>query len=247
MKKLFATAASVLVLGLASSAMAQNKNTSISSQTGQGSQGHIEQIQGTAGTQNDSYLHQNGNYNYAKAMQSGSDDIVNDSEITQIGNGNYANVDQNGSGDNDLNYSSVVQQGHGNSATVKQGDIRNDNKSWIAQLGNNNIASVTQDGNAGSNTSYVNQFENNDHAVVVQGGDGAVNTSTITQDLDAGVTTAGNYAEVRQGERSNNESILAQYGDANAAYVTQGAGSTVTNYSNATQNGTSNYLNVKQH
>lgn len=247
MKNLFATVASILVLGLASSAMAQNKNTSNAFQTGIGNQGHIEQLQGALGTQNDSYLNQNGNYNYAKVKQGGTDDIVNDSDITQNGNGNYANVEQIGSGDNDLNYSSVNQQGNGNAAVVRQGDIRNDNKSWIAQYGNNNSANVTQDGNAGANTSYVNQFENNDSAVVVQGGDGALNTSTINQDLDAGITTAGNYAEVRQGGSSTNDSILGQYGDNNAAFVTQSSGSGVTNYSYANQNGTSNYVNVKQH
>jgi hypothetical protein len=198
MKKLFATAASVIALGFALPVMAQS-NTSTVNQIGSGQLADVEQI-GTAAT-NTSVVYQGLNVagssgNSADVFQTGTTAIANVSTVIQDGIDNEAVIGQSGDGNGgDTNSSLVTQNGEGNSANVTQGDLVTNNTSVVDQLGDDNDASVTQGGGEGGNLvnfSSIDQDGNGNSATVAQGGAGVVsNTSYITQD-------GGNTAIVNQ-------------------------------------------------
>jgi hypothetical protein len=269
MKNIFATAASVLVLGFAMPAMAQS-NTSNAYQTGTSNNVDVEQLGFVA--KNTSTIKQ-GQYNggsaenSARVLQKGKLGIKNDSTITQDGYRNTATALQGGENEFftrpvDMNDSIITQNGDRNQAVVKQGEIDTNNVSRVDQGGNDHIARVTQGGergdssdvtapnqqgdNRGPNQSYITQRGNGHEAYVEQGGAGAVNYSEIGQD-DGFVVGGNNWAKVEQGGSSDNESHLFQHGAYNTATVTQNSAFGVTNDSTLSQTGYGNGATINQH
>lgn len=199
MKNLFATAASVLVLGFTVPAMAQT-NTSTVNQQGLGQIADVDQI-GTAANNSSTILQGlNGGGsagNKVHVDQTGTVSIENISAVVQDGIDNDAKINQNGNGFiNDYNYSYAEQTGNDNKIEVIQGNVVTNNTSVIDQYGDNNKATVSQGGgNEGvnlTNYSNIDQDGNNNTATVDQGGAGVVsNTSYIAQ-------SGGNTANVNQ-------------------------------------------------
>jgi hypothetical protein len=198
MKKLFATAASVIALGFALPVMAQS-NTSTVGQIGSGQTANVDQIGASAN--NASVVYQGLNVggssgNTGTISQSGTTNIENYSTLIQDGQGNDATIAQAGDGnDGDFNNSVAAQNGVDNTVTVTQGDLITNNTSVIDQFGNENTASVTQGGGEGGNLvnfSSIDQDGDGNNATVTQGGAGVVsNTSYIAQN-------GGNTATVNQ-------------------------------------------------
>ena len=149
MKNLLATAASVLVLGLAAPAMAVDSNNSNVNQDGYGQTVEVEQI-GSRGAVNTSTIEQglgagDSYYNYAKVTQDGTRGLKNTSTIYQDGVSNISLVDQKGDGrGGDQNTSTIDQDGTGNFAKVTQSDTINNNYSYVKQNGSYNAATVNQ-------------------------------------------------------------------------------------------------------
>jgi hypothetical protein len=188
MKNLFATAASVFVLGFAMPAMAQSNNSTVN-QLGSAQTATVDQI-GTAAN-NDSVVWQGLNiggssYNDADIDQTGTVNIENFSKLFQDGYYNTGKVDQGGNGNGgDYNNSYAVQNGTLNELKVFQGDLATNNNSFIDQNGNNNKSTVKQGGGEGGNLvnlSTIDQDGYDNHATVEQGGANTVaNTSTVIQ------------------------------------------------------------------
>ena len=228
MKTLFATAASVFVLGFAMPAMAQS-STSTSYQSGTGGQtidvnqigggaanisnayqgyydpsSHDNEITvdqlGNGGTANTSTAFQDGSSHIAKASQNGVNGVNNTSTITQSGTDHYADVNQFGGGSGDSNGSTINQHGIHQSAEVIQADLFNDNVSLIDQYDKNNTARVEQGDLLGAPV----DFNNNNISTILQNGD-------------------GNDAQVYQGGASvtSNISGVTQYGTDNSAIINQ--------------------------
>lgn len=162
MKKLFATAASVLVLGLATPAMAQSSSSTID-QIGYSQDATVNQY--GAGANNISAIEQGkniagSNLNTVTTTQWGSNNIENYSTVKQDGVDNDASVIQSGDGWlNDYNWSLITQTGSENTASVSQSNLSLNNFSTIDQDGAKNLANVTQGGgiNVLNNTSIINQ------------------------------------------------------------------------------------------
>ena len=251
MKLRLATAASIIALTFASSAMAQS-NTSNVTQYGETNGATIEQI--GAGANNTSTVNQgvdnnDSALNTAEVDQDGTNVLKNDSIINQDGEGNSAVVSQGGSGVGiDYNDSFIDQNGNGNSANVTQGDLVLSNESTITQSGSQNTATVSQGGdegvNLGPNLSTVEQIGFSNDAIVTQGGLGAVNTSDVYQNGDG--IGGDNFASVDQGGSSINWSDIDQYGNLDSAMVIQNAGAGVINNSTVYQNGVGNMTTVNQ-
>ena len=252
MKNIFATAASILVLGLAMPAMAQSSSSTVN-QIGYYNGVSVNQI-GT-GAVNDSKIQQglinnNSAHNLADVQQNGYNIQTNKSEIGQDGIKNEAYVVQGGNGvGGDTNGSTIKQNGVKNVSSVTQANVEYDNKSGIVQNGIENLATVDQGnilGNNLNNKSDISQSGYSNEAHVYQGGGLSVNNSEIVQDDPLGFG-GNNYAEVTQKGSSDNESHLFQHGSANWAYVTQDSAPGVFNDSVVTQTGIGNGANVFQH
>ena len=202
MKNLFATAASVFVLGFAVPAMAQS-NVSTVNQLGSAQTATVDQI-GTAAN-NSSVVYQGlnvgGSYgNSADVDQAGTVNIENYSTLIQDGYTNTAKIDQSGNGNlGDYNNSYATQNGSLNDIKVLQGDLATNNDSYIYQNGDYNTADVKQGGGEGGNLvnlSVVDQDGYDNHATIEQGGTNTVaNTSYVTQQS---LGYPGNTATVNQ-------------------------------------------------
>jgi trimeric autotransporter adhesin len=256
MKNLFATAASIFVLGFAVPALAQSSTSKVD-QIGTNNGVTVDQIGITS--VNDSKIKQgldpanySSSYNRATVTQDGSNVLKNTSKIDQDGYDNHATATQGGNGSGgDTNDSVIDQGGASNYVTVTQGNAQEDNDSRVKQSGTANWATVDQGGPAEgisfNNISLIDQSGYGNEAHVHQGGGGAAdNFSKITQGDLYGLG-GDNYALVNQHGLSDNESTILQDGTLNGATIDQNSAINVSNISILTQLGWSNSATVKQH
>jgi Curlin associated repeat len=201
MKNIFATAASVLVLGFAMPVLAQSNLSDVQQIGVEGQTATVDQYGNLA--INSSGIYQGLYYgasagNKAEVKQAGTKAIANNSIIFQDGYDNVAKVDQSGDGkDGDSNSSYISQYGSDNKVEVLQGDLVTDNTSWVSQYGEDNKAKVKQGGGEGGNLvnySSIDQSGAGNRATVEQGGnlESIANTSFVTQ------SGSGNTATVNQ-------------------------------------------------
>lgn len=255
MKNIFATAASVFVLGLATPAMAQSSISRVD-QLGVSNGVTVDQLGATA--INDSTIKQGfdpshfpSELNTAKVIQDGFNVLKNISIIDQDGNENDASSTQGGNGAvGDTNRSKIDQAGDNNKAWVVQGNAQLDNDSIVLQTGVGNLATADQggtiEGNSNHNDSLITQSGNGNDARVHQGGgSSADNLSTITQQDSVGLG-GGNIALVNQHGSSNNTSNLFQDGSLNNATISQNTAVEISNISILTQLGLGNTATVNQ-
>ena len=206
MKNFFATAASVIVLGLAVPALADS-NTSATYQNGTGGQSiNVTQV-GSAATNNSAvyqgYYNATSHDNRARVEQLGSDATDNTSNVVQDGSFDKAHVHQQGSGV--IISSSIGQSGSGNRARVNQdGSAGLNNSSSIGQVGDNNRADVMQTGIGNSNKSVISQSGSSHRATVKQGDTYANNKSYVTQFNDSNTATVNQGDVLGDGSNTNN-------------------------------------------
>ena len=254
MKNIFATAASIFVLGLSTPAMAQSSYSKVE-QLGIANGVTVEQL--GAGAINESTIKQGldpshfpSERNSAKVIQDGFNVLKNLSTIDQDGDDNFASSAQGGNGTGgDTNRSKIDQAGNNNKTWVVQGNAQLDNDSIVLQSGIGNLTTVDQGGPEGEsnhNDSLITQSGNGNAARVHQGGGSSSdNVSTITQQDSLGLG-GGNIALVNQHGASNNTSTLLQDGSLNNATISQNTAVEISNISILTQLGLGNTANVNQ-
>lgn len=255
MKNIFATAASIFVLGLATPAMAQSSISRVD-QLGISNGVTVDQLGATA--INDSTIKQGldpshfpSELNTARVIQDGFNVLKNFSNIDQDGSSNDASATQGGNGvGGDTNRSTIDQTGTLNAAAVLQGNAQLNNDATIIQSGDSNYASAVQggatEGNSNHNDSGITQLGESNDARVYQGGSAAAdNISTITQKDSFGLG-GDNTALVKQHGSANNDSVLFQDGSLNNATIIQNSAVEISNMSILTQLGLGNTATVNQ-
>jgi trimeric autotransporter adhesin len=255
MKNIFAMAASILALSLATPAMAQSSLSTVD-QIGIGNGVTVEQL--GAAAINDSKIKQGLNpvdvpseLNTARVIQDGFNVLKNISTIDQDGFDNDASTTQGGNGTvGDINQSKIDQAGDNNTAWVVQGNAQLDNDSTVIQSGVGNLATADQggtaEGNSNHNDSGITQLGDDNDARVHQGGSSlADNLSTVTQTDSFGLG-GGNTALVNQHGSSDNDSIILQDGGLNGATISQSTAVEISNISILTQLGLGNLATVNQ-
>lgn len=254
-KNIFATAASIFVLGLATPATAQSSVSTVD-QLGISNAVTVDQLGATA--INDSKIKQGldpshfpSDNNVARVIQDGFNVLKNISIIDQDGSFNDATATQGGNGvGGDTNRSKIDQTGTYNAAAVMQGNAQLNNDATIIQSGDGNWASADQggaaQGNSNHNDSGITQLGEGNDARVYQGGSSSAdNISTITQTDSFGIGE-GNNALVSQHGSANNDSTLSQDGSLNRATITQNSAVEISNISILTQLGLGNIATVNQ-
>jgi len=172
---------------------------------------------------NTAYITQDGEGNYAEAIQSGK---RNELDIDQKGDDNSSTVKQSGL----FQDAEVDQDGDDNTADVNQKHFKNEAK--VEQVGCNNTSDQVQERNL--NNACVEQI-------------GHRNDATQKQDLSSSFLSGKNIAMITQGRNGrkayDSEATQTQNGSFNKAYISQYRDD---NKATQTQSGWSNYAESRQ-
>lgn len=208
------------------------------------------------GSHNIAEIYQQGNWNTASQVQEG---IENQSYITQIGNSNYAgNVDWAGQwqsggagwfGIGNRNYSKIYQDGAGN--RTAQTTVGDDNEAYITQYGLNNDAGFYGDSELWEGSVHFNagqrQFGNDNFASIYQDGEG---NNAVQRQNEYDVPGHRNTAIIKQYETNSGaywgEIVGAgqkQFGNDNWAEIYQDG---FENYAYSIQTGDGNWVSQSQ-